>query len=111
MSSKGLFSRYLISSTLRKSMYNHFEQSSRRQRSTFSKFAQQVLYLLCSLFFGLFVSHLRPIGLNALGYQPHQLQRCHLAGGHEGSSLTVISALGKTSICLDTAPPIRPQRT
>ena len=32
-----------------------------------------------------FVSHLRPMGLNVLGYHSHLLQRCHPAYGHEGS--------------------------
>ena len=36
----------------------------------------------------LFVSHLREIGPNVLGYQSHLLQRCHPASGHEGSSIS-----------------------
>ena len=36
--------------------------------------------------FILFVSHLRPMGFNVLGYQSHLLQGCHSACGHEGSS-------------------------
>ena len=39
-----------------------------------------------SPFFFFFVSHLRPMALNVLGYQSHPLQRCHPACGHEGSS-------------------------
>ena len=36
--------------------------------------------------FILSVSHLRPMGLNVLGYQSHLLQRCHPACGHYGYS-------------------------
>ena len=43
---------------------------------------------------GLFVSHLRPMGLNVLGYQSHVLQRCHPIYGHKGySHLSSVLAL------------------
>ena len=42
----------------------------------------------------IFVSHLRPMGLNGLGYQSQPLQRWHLACGHKGSILPSISPSG-----------------
>ena len=39
------------------------------------------VYLSCAC-----VSHLRPMGLNVLGYQSHLLQRCHPTYDHEESS-------------------------
>ena len=63
------------------------------------------LYLILTLevCFDLFVSHLRPMGLNVLGYQSHLLQRCHPAGpacGHEGfSHLSPVLAYDLLSRC------------
>ena len=39
------------------------------------------------IFSVLFVSHLRPMGLNVLGYQSQQLSRCHPACGNYESFL------------------------
>ena len=40
----------------------------------------------------IFISCLRPIGLNVLGYQSHVLQRCHPTFGHEASCHLTLSA-------------------
>ena len=48
----------------------------------------------------LFVSYLRPMGLDELGYQSHLLQRCDPVCGHEGSSyLNPALALSILSRC------------
>ena len=55
------------------------------QRRPFIYFKPYTVRLVQSFMF-FFVSHLRPMGLNVLGYQPHLLQRCYRACGREGSS-------------------------
>ena len=43
-------------------------------------------HLICLSICVVVVSHLRPMGLNVLGYQFHLLQHCHPVCGHEGYS-------------------------
>ena len=59
------------------------------------------LFLWCTRYIYLFVSHIRPMGLNALGYQSYLiytgiLQRCYPASDHGGwifPSLSVLALL------------------
>ena len=58
------------------------------------KFEFSFIRLSYNMFVCLFVSHLRPMGLNVLGYQSGLLQRCHPVCSREGfSHLSPVLAL------------------
>ena len=62
-----------------------FEPSTNANECCFDCSCITVVQHFLFVFASLLVSHLRSMGLNGLGYQPHLLQRCYSACSHEGS--------------------------
>ena len=61
---------------------SHARYDSRESRTTRQGGCRGCVDITAYMELVLFVSHLRPMGLNVLGYQSHLLQRCHPACGY-----------------------------